>query len=148
VYDPQDGSWTATGNMMETRSDDHSATLLPDGTVLVAGGPRSTAELYDPATRAFTTIAPMLEPQRWHTATLLPDGRVLMAGGGLNATTGVTAVELYDPTTRSWTAAPRLVQARAGAKSVLLRDGSVLIVGGIGAGGESLASVERYGASR
>ena len=148
VYDPASESWSATGNMMETRADDHTATLLLDGTVLVAGGPRSTAELYDPASRAFTTIAPMLELHRWQTATLLPDGKVLMAGGGLDATQGVAAVELYDPATRSWTAAPRLVEARAGAKAVLLRDGSVLIVGGIGADGEPIASVERYGASR
>lgn len=147
LYDSQDGLWSAVGNLVETRADDHTATLLPDGTVLVAGGPRFTAELYDPARRAFTTIAPMLELQRWQTATLLPDGKVLMAGGGLNQTTGVTAVELYDPATRSWTAAARLVEARAGAKAVLLRDGSVLIVGGIGVGGP-LASVERYLANR
>ncbi|MEO5704429.1 MAG: kelch repeat-containing protein [Candidatus Limnocylindrales bacterium] len=148
VYDPVTELWRQTsGDMMEDRVDDHTATLLPDGMVLVAGGERGSAELYDPALQAFTTIAPMLEIQRWATATLLPDGKVLVAGGGLNETTGVTAVERYDPATGSWTAVARLVEARAGAKAVLLRDGSVLIVGGIGVGGP-LASVERYGGDR
>ena len=90
----------------------------------------------------------MLELQPYHTATLLPDGTVLAAGGAPDETTMVTAAELYDPATRSWTTAPQLLEARGGAKAVLLLDGSVLIVGGVGAGGDSLASVERYGTTR
>jgi hypothetical protein len=72
----------------------HNMTSLPDGTVLVTGGNKSTdtfdetkavlaAELWSPATESYTTMASMSVPRLYHsTALLLPDGRVLVAGGG------------------------------------------------------------------
>ncbi len=80
----------------------HTATLLLDGNVLVAGGfvggdfatPSSSAELYDPVIGAWTPTH-TLEARAFHTATLLPDGEVLVAGG-LNILALKTA-ELYDP---------------------------------------------------
>ena len=75
----------------------HTATLLPDGEVLVAGGGEpgpASAELYDPGTGTWTATASMSTGRAYHTATLLPDGRVLVAGG-MGAGRG--SAELYDP---------------------------------------------------
>jgi N-acetylneuraminic acid mutarotase len=101
LYDPQAGAWSAIQGMLETRMS-HSATLLPDGRVLVTGGegadartggldePLRSAELYDPASGTWSATASMVAIGG-HTATLLPDGKVLVEGG----TDG--NAEVYDP---------------------------------------------------
>jgi hypothetical protein len=84
--------------MSEVRAG-HAATLLPDGTVLVAGGDDlASAELYDPSSGTWATTGSMSEVRAGHAATLLPDGTVLVAGGSSDPSfTGVLAsAELYD----------------------------------------------------
>src|SRR5437773_1608538 len=106
--DPASGTWTATGNLTTARYG-HTATLLPDGKVLVAGGadtsfnPIASAELYDPASETWSAVGSLSFARKWHTATLLPDGKVLVAGGN-NGGAFLNSAELYDPASGMWTA--------------------------------------------
>ena len=95
--------WTATGGLIYDHVN-HTATLLPDGRVLVAGaydsdGAPASAELYDPSTGSWTATGDMTGGRAEHTATLLPDGRVLVAGGVRRQLGATATAELYDPST-------------------------------------------------
>ena len=142
----QSGSFTPTGDLATARSQ-HSATLLPNGNVLIAGGVQSSSngtrvlasnELYDPTSGRFIPAAKMTTTRRLHTATLLPDGRVLIAGGygGDNSAWGapLASAELYDPSLDRFTKTGDLITARGFHTALLLPGGQVLIVGGFGVG--------------
>ena len=140
--------WGATGALHTARTD-HTATLLPDGRVLVAGGqdqdaggnPLARAELYDPRARAWTPTAAMRDARTQQTATLLPDGQVLVAGGDDKHPQG--SAETYDPRARTWARTGPMHAIRFGATATLLPDGRVLVAGG-NAGPEPFASAELY----
>jgi Ca2+-binding RTX toxin-like protein len=136
----------------------HTATLLPDGRVLVAGGfgggpigstsnsqsVLNSAEIYDPATGTWTPTGALNVRRALSTAVLLPNGLVLVAGGRTcdqpppavcaGAVRTATA-ELYNPATGTWTLTGSMTQARHTTASVLLEDGRVLVPAGFTAAG-------------
>lgn len=149
VYDPGNGTWTRTADMTISRRD-FSATLLPDGKVLVAGGEMdlssgnpvelASAELYDPDTGIWSRTGSMAATRFGHTATLLANGKVLVAGGG-GLAPGATiccdplaSAELYDPASGTWTATATMTIPRVDEPALLLPDGRVLVLGGADAG--------------
>ena len=124
-----------TGSMATARAF-HTATLLPDGKVLVAGSNDfSSIELYDPASGTWATTGSMIDGRAGHTATLLATGKVLVACG-VNSSFGLLATaELYDPMTGTWSATGSLATARDVHTATLLADGKVLVAGGFGDNG-------------
>ena len=125
------GDFVRVGDMVTARYW-HTATLLPEGRVLIAGGTESTyAELYDPAARVFTTISEMTTARRGHTATLLHDGRVLIAGGSDGSGRLLASAELYDPSTGTFSATGSMSTGQVGHTATLLANGKVLIAGGL-----------------
>ncbi len=118
-----------TGRMVFARTA-HTATLLLDGRVLIAGGGVASAELYDPTSQTFTATGSMTLAQDTRSATLLANstlpnyGKVLMAGGD------ELIAELYDPTAGTFTATGSMVAPHLGQTATLLQNGQVLIAGG------------------
>ena len=137
LYNPDTGTFTPTGNMTAPRGQ-HSATLLGNHKVLIAGGRNGTngsqnlgtAELYDPVTGTFTSTGALTSLSGRHEATLLPDGRVLMTGCAIPCNSVIA--ELYDPATGRFADAG--TPAAGGGAAALLADGKVLITGGCSAG--------------
>ena len=128
------GSLQPASPMLEPRSG-HTATLLPDGKVLIVGGMRRnqdfyrSAELYDPASGKFQSTGDMAIPRVGHAAVLLHSGRVLVVGGWIGH--GETdSAEIYDPATGKFSSLSKMTAKRGGPGSTLLVNGDVLITGG------------------
>jgi len=149
LYDPIAGTWSPTADL-NTSLILHTATLLPSGKVLVAGGyqPRfpngraspislDKAQLYDPATATWSYTGNLNAARSDHTATLLPNGAVMIAGG--NAWQGqypslqfenISSAEVFDANSASWTMTASLNAARTQHTATLLANGKVLAAGG------------------
>lgn len=150
IYDPPSGTFTPTGSL-NTERVFHTGTLLDDGTVLITGGKSSTAaalgsaELYNPATGAFSvTPATLNDSRQSHVATLLNNGKVLITEGFDSASNVLGSAELYDPLagTFSYTASPNT--ARNGSTNTALENGEVLLAGGYDSSLAGLLSAEAY----
>lgn len=133
---------------MNTRRAAHTATLLGNGKVLVAGGfagdenSLASAEIFDPKTNTFSSASNMSFTRAGHSATVLPDGKVLIAGG-YNGNY-LDSAEIYDANTDKFTPTGKMTLHRSGHIAVLLANGKVLLAGGVGTGWTFLAETEVY----
>jgi hypothetical protein len=117
---------------------DHTATLLDNGKVLIAGGAipgvaLSSAELYDPISNSWSSVASMAAAREGPTATLLGNGKVLVTGGvsgGGFSTPVLSSSELFDPSNDTWSPAASMATARFKHTATLLSDGDILVTGG------------------
>ncbi|HET9530101.1 MAG TPA: kelch repeat-containing protein [Blastocatellia bacterium] len=144
------GSWSITGSLNQARSF-HTATLLPDGKVLVAGGlaaggALASAELYDPSTGSWSFTGSLNLPRDGHTATLLANGKVLVVGGFANGCCQhlTNTAELYNPATGEWSFTENLNVPRRGHTATLLPNGKVLVAGGGYGGAITTHTAELY----
>jgi WD40 repeat protein len=128
----------ATGNLNTPRAG-HTATLLPTGKVLIAGGLSrgflNSTELYDPGTGSWSYSGNLNTGRHAHTATLLPNGKVLVAGGATSPNFNTDSAELYDPAIGTWSITGHLRMPRSAHTATLLQNGKVLVAGGLSANG-------------
>jgi len=140
IFDPRTGIFIQTGGMSGARQF-HTATLLDNGTVLVAGGddfifanggasgkPLSTAEIYNPAVGTFAVTGSMSGARHLHAAALLSNGGVLIEGGDFSG--ALATAEVYDPIASIFSPTGGLQAAREQHTATLLNNGTVLVAGG------------------
>ena len=150
VFDSSSEAWSFTGEISTPR--DHvAATLLSNGSVLVAGGNDgkgtdtsvlASAEVFDPATGQWSSAGSMSQPRQGHSLVTLGNGTALVAGGDAGDDP-FQSVEIYDPSSGAWSSANDMADARERFAAVVLQDGRVLVIGGGGTDGR-LASAELY----
>jgi hypothetical protein len=151
--DASNGSVSPAGSMLQPRSG-HTATLLPDGRVLIVGGMRRnqdfyrSAEFFDPATGKFSPAGEMSIGRVGHVAVLLRSGKVLIAGGWVG-NGGTDSAEFYNPSTGKFTEIAKMTAKRGGPSAMLLANGDVLITGGAAPSGPGgIATAEIFNSSK
>ena len=136
IYDPSTDTFTATTGTMVSPRINHTATLLPSGQVLIAGGtnasgaaPLNTAEIFDPSTGTFVATGALTVARTQHSANILPNGNVLLAGGYSNQY--LASAETFNPQTGQFTAVPSPMSApRFEHTATALSDGRIFLAGG------------------
>jgi hypothetical protein len=148
VYNPSLGTWAIHPPQdMSTGRTEHTATLLPDGTVIVCGGISILlpSDLYNPASQTFSTVGGVLHQRQRHVSLLLTNpawgslvGKVLVTGGAFTGSPvfggiqeALDTVELYDPSTGQFSLFGTMTQARQNHTATMLNDGRILIAGGV-----------------
>ena len=149
-YDPTTNMWQEARRLQFSARIGHTATLLPDGHVLLAGGQNCNNQTlgitvtYDPDADEWSRTATDLTTVRYdHATTLLPDGTVI-ATGGTTSGAAIRAAETYDPITRAWASAAQMIIARRSHATALLPDGRLLAVAGRTFDGSISARTELY----
>ena len=134
IYDVASGTWTLTSSLNYARNS-HTATILPNGKVLVVGGNIgfgnyvSASEIYDPITETWAITGSPANIRSDHTATMLPNGQVLVTGGRFFHTY-LNSAEVFDPVIGNWSTTGSLSEERGYHQGVLLPNGKVLVMGG------------------
>jgi N-acetylneuraminic acid mutarotase len=155
IYNPATGTWKATGALRAARHA-MTATLLPSGKVLVAGGATAasdalnSSEIYDPATKVWTLGAKMVTARSDYASILIGTGKVLFTGGENINGVSISKAELYNPSSGTFTATGNMTATRLEHTAVLLANGNVLVSGGNKQtlnGATPLASTELYNPS-
>jgi N-acetylneuraminic acid mutarotase len=151
LFDPATGTWKLTGSMATPRAFP-TATLLPNGKVLVAGGVISadgtltkTAELYDPTAGTWSSAASMFAARDHGMAALLVDGRAIVIGGQGSSGKPLGGAAIYSPGSNTWAAGGTFAGPRALASSDVLYSGKLVLAGGFGGNGNTvLSSADLY----
>jgi hypothetical protein len=148
LYDSKNHAWARLPNPMAQARWGHSAALLPDGTVLIAGGSAiragstvhalRSAEIFHPGDKTWTTAADLTDARTGHTAVPLHGGAVLVCGGttpvGTAGDPALAFCELYDFGGKKWTPTGSLLHARSHHQATRLTDKAVLVTGGLAPG--------------
>lgn len=144
LYDPLAESFIATGGMTHARTG-HTASVLPSGDVLVAGGPNNTTEIYGVSTGEFSPAAVMSVMRSSHTASRLPGGEILLTGGVIAVGPVTTATtEIFDPVSGDFQSGPSMSTARQQHVASVLASGNLLVSGGVNPASGNLPSAELY----
>lgn len=140
IFDLATGTYTPTGSMHISRCN-HTASLLPDGRVLILGGETTddlgtgndqvgVSELYDPATGRFTTWTSLIQPRSSHQAVPLYNGKILVLGGLKASSVATDRTELFDPETGASMEGPSLSDFHVRASSIRFANGDVFLFAG------------------